>query len=355
MANEAPNPEWDRILSAAAKNQFETIRRLITQHKVSASHANSVGQSALHIASLWGHVESVRVLVELGANVTAKNSITGASPLHMVAQSRKGSAKTADRIQIVECLVQAGAVKDQADNMGYIPADCPTLREEGFEELRQALLPSAPLIVQLLDEADDTVDLNALRACLEQNSLAASTVYMGKIPVMRVVVSILEEMNDGAEEEIPPIDQIENLLQCLKLLMEYGGSTELAPGVVDSNGLDESPLYQLLTALFENCLKSKSNESSSFIKYDDLLMRAAGYLIDGGAVLDDTKTAALLHQAARRNQVPFAKYCIETLHIDPNIKGRQGMTALQFAARSGQMEMLVSIKEPWNLDWMRTI
>lgn len=48
-------PEWDLLLSAAQKNQPDKIRDMISKEKVDASHANAVGQSALHIAALWGH------------------------------------------------------------------------------------------------------------------------------------------------------------------------------------------------------------------------------------------------------------------------------------------------------------
>jgi hypothetical protein len=48
-------PEWDLLLSAAQKNQADRIRDMIVQEKVNPSHANAVGQSALHIAALWGH------------------------------------------------------------------------------------------------------------------------------------------------------------------------------------------------------------------------------------------------------------------------------------------------------------
>jgi hypothetical protein len=53
-------------------------------------------------------------------------------------------------------------------------------------------------------------------------------------------------------------------------------------------------------------------------------------------------TILLLHQAARLNECSFATFLLDKLHIDPNTKGRQGMTPLHFAARSGKLEMLVS-------------
>ena len=79
-------PEWDRLLIACQKNNPKEVRRLITQEGVPASHGNAIKQTALHVASLWGHMECVRVLLEFDANVQAQNTMTGASPLHSCAQ-----------------------------------------------------------------------------------------------------------------------------------------------------------------------------------------------------------------------------------------------------------------------------
>jgi len=50
-----PSPEWDMLLSAAQKNKPDLIREMVQIGGVPASHSNAVGQSALHVASLWGH------------------------------------------------------------------------------------------------------------------------------------------------------------------------------------------------------------------------------------------------------------------------------------------------------------
>lgn len=47
-------PEWDLLLSAAQKNCPDKIRALVADG-VDPSHSNAVGQSALHVAALWGH------------------------------------------------------------------------------------------------------------------------------------------------------------------------------------------------------------------------------------------------------------------------------------------------------------
>jgi ankyrin repeat protein len=52
-------PEWDLLLSAAQKNRPEQIREMVQSGGVDPSHTNGVGQSALHIAALWGHGASL--------------------------------------------------------------------------------------------------------------------------------------------------------------------------------------------------------------------------------------------------------------------------------------------------------
>ena len=51
------NPEWDRILSASQRNDAAEIRRLIKIENVSPDHSNAVGQTAVHIACIWGNGE----------------------------------------------------------------------------------------------------------------------------------------------------------------------------------------------------------------------------------------------------------------------------------------------------------
>ena len=50
----------DRILKAAQQNNATEILRLVNQEGVNPSHSNGVGQSALHVAALWGNGESCR-------------------------------------------------------------------------------------------------------------------------------------------------------------------------------------------------------------------------------------------------------------------------------------------------------
>jgi Ankyrin repeats (many copies) len=63
MSNVSAPPEWDRLLSASQKNDVDLVRRVIEEEGVSPSHSNRAGQSALHVAALWGHGKCVLLLL----------------------------------------------------------------------------------------------------------------------------------------------------------------------------------------------------------------------------------------------------------------------------------------------------
>ena len=117
-----PPAEWDVLLSASQKNRVDQIRVLILNQGIPPSHSNSVGQSALHIAALWGHVEACQVLLELGANVHAMNKLSQATPLHMVVQPPY-KAPITRQVHVIQLLLQYGADKMAIDQFGYIPLD----------------------------------------------------------------------------------------------------------------------------------------------------------------------------------------------------------------------------------------
>ena len=104
-----PNPM--QILQNAQKNRPEEIRRLVAAG-VDVNFANpgdriqarlmnaqltlrccvAVGQTALHVAMLWGHYEACVALLEANADLNQTNIITGGTPLHMAAGSPKNPA-----------------------------------------------------------------------------------------------------------------------------------------------------------------------------------------------------------------------------------------------------------------------
>ena len=61
-------------------------------------------------------------------------------------------------------------------------------------------------------------------------------------------------------------------------------------------------------------------------------------------------TVKLLHDATRRGMIPMTRFLVETLKVDPNARGRQGMTPIQFAARSGQKAMVEHLLSNYAID-----
>merc|ERR1719326_865572 len=79
---------------------------------------NRAGQTALHVAALWGNVMAVDLLLSRGANLNAPNRLAGSTPLHMAASGRGPIDK---RILVAKKIVDAGADLTAADNGGSMP------------------------------------------------------------------------------------------------------------------------------------------------------------------------------------------------------------------------------------------
>mmetsp|Transcript_18881 Transcript_18881/g.27975 ORF Transcript_18881/g.27975 Transcript_18881/m.27975 type:complete len:466 (-) Transcript_18881:194-1591(-) len=170
--NTNAKPEWDRLLSAAQKNNAELIHSLITIDKVSPSHANAVGQSALHIACLWGNISAVQALLSHGADTKAQNRITGASPLHSCIQSSK--EPFLNRVTCAQLLID----QDQATASGNGGADVhltdlygSTAMDSLQEEIERSQSLPQDYIEQMMQvlEAGDKRVLNLIPLVLEQD------------------------------------------------------------------------------------------------------------------------------------------------------------------------------------------
>jgi ankyrin repeat protein len=85
--------------NAAAAGDVVTIRRLVAE----GADVNVPGDRALHLAAQEGHVDAVRVLMELGAGKEA-SAADGWRPLH--------SAAYRGQVAVVKTLVELGADKE---------------------------------------------------------------------------------------------------------------------------------------------------------------------------------------------------------------------------------------------------
>lgn len=76
--------------------------------------SNQMGQTALHIACLWGSFKVAEKLLDMGANVNIQNS-RGQTPLHFAASARQRAK------EVCEMLIKRGASKDIKDAGGRPP------------------------------------------------------------------------------------------------------------------------------------------------------------------------------------------------------------------------------------------
>jgi G3E family GTPase len=127
------------FLGAAARDDTPKLQQLL-RLGVPVSCTNKIGQTALHIACLWGNLKSVEILLAAGATKDAKNQLGGQTPLHMLSQGR---SNVAGRISCAKAMIKAGANLRVTNDMGMMPSDTVGGGDEADNErLRQVLTPS---------------------------------------------------------------------------------------------------------------------------------------------------------------------------------------------------------------------
>jgi hypothetical protein len=100
------------LQQAAGNGNVAEMRRLVANGR-NVNERDADGDTALHVAAVYGHVEAMRVLVvELGADKDAKDA-AGGTPLHFAAF--KG------QVEAIKALEQLGADKEAKNAAGGTP------------------------------------------------------------------------------------------------------------------------------------------------------------------------------------------------------------------------------------------
>ena len=382
------NPEFDRLLIACQKNNVSQVRRLLVEDHVDPSHANPAGQSALHIAAWWGHVDCLDVLLQHGANLHAKNTLTGATPLHCVLQSGKSKAVKERYLACIEKLLQAGADPDAKDDLGRTPLEYLEENEMDREEVIQIFESMKHVNSQFRDllHALYQKEANALEEVQQQwLDLTTDDGVMGEKDStnyeegMQQLQSLLcNEMTALMEEWIDRVDKIND---------EDSGETS-------ATDIDHAFYAQRLTWIWERLVETSKESSNgntktriqsarktcldllgtaflhrygrvhkqatcgeSLLLEDDIMSdwsQVATLLAECGKISstedmestkDVTSSSDTIEQAwmtiARRNYFALAKLWRDQLYIDPiSVVNGQGMSVLQFAARSGHVHLV---------------
>jgi ankyrin repeat protein len=101
-------------LHAAVSEGHQEIARLLLQAGANVSARDRPGNTPLHEAASTGHIGAMEVLLSAGADVNARDD-RGRTPLHEAA--RKG------RVDVVEFLIRAGAEVNLIDSLGQTPLE----------------------------------------------------------------------------------------------------------------------------------------------------------------------------------------------------------------------------------------
>ena len=136
---ESHNPLAMRLHQAAQRDDAPAIQRLVSgdwdadrqmfPEPVDVNYAGGVGQTALHIAAMWGNLNAVNALIAAGADLNPQNWIVrsesdyfGGTPLHVAANSDK--VPLAERYRCAERLIEAGANARLLNGEEDAPYEC---------------------------------------------------------------------------------------------------------------------------------------------------------------------------------------------------------------------------------------
>ena len=295
----------------------------------------------------------MKVLISLGAELSLCNTISGGTPLHCLAQSNK--RPVINRIECARLLMEAGADPFIEDNYGKKPSDYAEDTDRPEKYLLDSfphLKPGKSLKAVLIDGMPDyeifdfiqTGNVDAVKKVLEVeykddvSALSRLKNNDGKTLVFFVIYEIFHCLQiDGGDDKPADLNLslVSKLQQILKILLS--DAYKLDPNNVDRDG--DTPIHvvcEKIYDVFSNHLSSIDSIPSNVV---EPLEEVVIILLQSGAEVSK-KTIFLLHDASRRENVPMIKFLIQKVKIDVDFIGRQGLTPLHFAARSGRLEAL---------------
>lgn len=169
------SPKSSAVLAIATKSNFIEVVRTLVKARVDINFQDEQGETALHVAARFGHVECAQILLEgSGAqkiNTELRETTYGWTPLFI--------ASVDGHLPIVELLIEAGAEVDKLDWSGWCAKEHAALR--GHIELakRLAEVSPGPKLDPIIDPAHSTSPSppNAAQALTERRSNGGTNGY----------------------------------------------------------------------------------------------------------------------------------------------------------------------------------
>ena len=108
------------ILLLATKSNYYNIVRLLVDSSVNINHRDPNGETALHVAARYGHVECAKILLDAKADTNCAEKYFGWTPTHIAAVD--------GYLSIIELLIEAGADVNKPDLSGWNAREHAALR-----------------------------------------------------------------------------------------------------------------------------------------------------------------------------------------------------------------------------------
>jgi glycerophosphodiester phosphodiesterase len=126
------------VLAIAAKSNYTAIVKMLVKAGVDINWQNETGETALHIAARFGHVQCSKILLEGSPEQKANMELTEKSfawtPLHIAAVD--------GHLPVAQLLAEAGADVGKMDSFGWTAKEHAALR--GHMDIANLLLPYTP-------------------------------------------------------------------------------------------------------------------------------------------------------------------------------------------------------------------
>lgn len=361
----------ESLIQCAVKDEVELCRKKLAAGS-DPSSANPMGQTALHIAAIWGSMGVGAMLIDAGATIEARNKMGGITPLMCAAQR--------NRTEFARLLLARGAdpkTQDDSGRVAFMFAKDDELREmlggpsgelcravragdpEQVEEVagRRPELVAArdgegntPLVLAignqhwdiarwLLDHVDASRFVNMrssegdcplhLAARLEQPELVDALIRAGADVDLKSLR--LNEYTSGNYEMIDPetgekkvvsSEHRTAIFECAEV-----GDTLVSKILVDAGCDVDATDGDGCTALYTAIVCGDNGQEDGV---SELLLRAGASPDIGNA--DIGKDNTLLAWAASRRSLAIVQQLLRH-GADPNRPGKSGMYPLHMAAR----------------------
>jgi len=364
----------DQLLSACQKGNLALVRRLVEEEGVSVDHSNGIRQSALHIAAWWSRSQVIEYLLFMGASLNGQNTITGATPLHCVFQSAKANMDRFERLRTLSLLLEAGADPRAIDFGGRTPIDYLDQDDQDREVIItffKRYAPSIPDIFQALKRHN----WDAMKRIIIEDPSSASFVHEGQTPFFQLITEWCGmDYDDGRYDEDAYdfyAEAIHGMIDLLTSNSNSSGSstngewmsTRLAPDKKDSSKT-VTAVDILCQTIMERYRMTMTQENFGQEIDDDAFNDMCGVvdrLIEKSSSTSSLQpegeeeegrssslhtevTEALWLEIARRNMCIMGRK-LHSWNVSYDVVNRQGMSTMQFAARSGNLQMVQLLVE----------